>query len=92
MFRSHEAAQLKIIFNRERETHNQVRSRELSVESFSHNRIKNVINIEDNLFLKKQADKYNETSTYTYNTFISSENEIEVDHINSMSMTKKLEK
>ena len=92
MFRSHEAAQLATMFNRERETHNQARNRELLAESSSHDRIENVINIENNSFSKKQADKHDEISIHAYDIFISSENETEVDRISSMSIAKKSRK
>ena len=53
MFHSHEVIQLTIMFHRKRETRNQIHNRETLTKSFSHNQFENVINIENNLFLKK---------------------------------------
>ena len=50
------------------------------------------MNIEDNLFLKKQADEKSEASNHAHDTFKSDENEIEVDHISSMNIAKKSKK
>ena len=92
MLRSHEAIQLTMIFHRERETRNQAHNRETSAESFSHNQFKNIMNIENNLFLKKQVDEKSEVFNHAHDIFKSNENEIEVDCINSMSTAKKLKK
>ena len=80
------------MFHREREIRNQIRNREASAEPFSHNQLKNVTNIEDNLFLKKQVDEKNEAFNHAHDTFKLSENEIEVDRINSMNIAKKFKK
>ena len=80
------------MFHRERETRNQARNREASAESFSHNQLENVINIEDNLLLKKQADEKSEALNHAYDIFKSGENKTEVDRINSMSTAKKSRK
>ena len=77
------------MFHRERETRNQARNREASAESFSHNQLENVTNIEDNLFLKEQVDEKSEAFNHAHDIFKSDENETEVDHINSMSTAKK---
>ena len=92
MFHSHKTVQLTIIFYRKRETYNQVRNRETSAESFSHNQFENVINIKNNLLLKKLIDKNNEIFNHAHDTFKSNENEAEVDRINSMNIAKKLKK
>ena len=78
------------MFNRERKTHNQARNRELLAESSSHNRIKNIINIEDNSLLKEQVDNYDEIFIHVRGIFISNEDEIEIDCINSMNIAKEL--
>ena len=80
------------MFHRKRETRNQARNRETSTEPSSHNQLKNVTNIEDNLFLKEQTDEKSETSNHAHDTFKSSENEAEIDRINSMSTAKKSRK
>ena len=77
------------MFHRERETRNQARNRETSAESSSRNQLENVTNIENNLFLKKQADEKSETFNHAHDTFKSSENEIEVDRTNSINIAKK---
>ena len=92
MLRSHEIVQLTTMFHREREIRNQVCNRETLTEPSSHNQFKNVMNIEDNLFLKKQVDEKNEAFNHAHDTFKSSENEIEVDRISSMNTTKKSRK
>ena len=89
MLRSHEIVQLTTMFNRKRETRNQVCIREISTKLSSHNRIKNIINIEDNLHFKKQINEKNEASDHANATFKMSENKIEVDRISSMSIAKK---
>ena len=78
------------MFNQERETRNQARNRETSKELFSHNRIEEIIDVENNLFSKKQADENDETFNHAHDTFKSSENEDEVDRISSMSIAKNL--
>ena len=80
------------MFHRERETRNQARNRETSVESSSHNQFENVTNIENNLLLKKQVDGKSEAFNHAHDTFKSGENEAEVDCINSMSTAKKSKK
>ena len=50
------------------------------------------MNITNNLFLKKQVDEKNEVFNYAYDTFKLNENEIKIDHINSMNIAKKLKK
>ena len=80
------------MFHRKRETRNQARNRETSTESFSHNQLKNVTNIENNQFSKELIDENNETFNHAHDIFKSSENEIEVDRINSMNIAKKLKK
>ena len=50
------------------------------------------MNIENNLFLKKQVDEKNESFNHAHDTFKSDENEIEVNHISSMNIAKKLKK
>ena len=80
------------MFHRKRETRNQVRNREISAKSSSHNQLENVINIENNLFLKKQIDEKSEVFNHAHDIFKSNENEIEVDHISSMSIVKKSKK
>ena len=92
MLRSHEAVQLTTIFHRERETRNQVRNRETSAESSSHNQLENVTNIEDNLFSEKQVDEKSEAFNHAHDTFKSDENEIEVDRISSMNTAKESRK
>ena len=64
----------------------------LAIESSSHNWIEDVINIENNSFSKKQADKHDEIFIHVHDIFISSEDEIEIDCINSMSIARKLKK
>ena len=78
------------MFNRECKTRNQACNREVLTKLFSHNRIENVINIENNSFSEKQADEYNKTFIHVHDTFISSEDEIEIDYISSMSVARKL--
>ena len=78
-----------MIFHRERKTRNQVRNREASAESSSHNQLEDVTNIEDNLLLKKQADEESEAPNHAHDIFKSGENEVEVDRISSMSTAKK---
>ena len=80
------------MFHWKRETHNQARNRETSAKPFSHNQFENVTNIENNLFLKKQVDKKSEIFNHAHDIFKSSENEAEVDYINSMNIAKKLKK
>ena len=80
------------MFHRKRETRNQARNRETSAESFSHNQFEDVMNIEDNLFLKKQADEKSEAFNHAHDISKSSENEIEVDRISSMNIAKKSRK
>ena len=80
------------MFHQKRETRNQARNREASIKSFSRNQLENVTNIEDNLLLKKQVDEKSEVFNHAHDTFKSSENEIEVDRINSMSTAKKSRK
>ena len=80
------------MFNRECKTHNQVCNRQLSTESFLHNRVKNIINIKNNSLLEKQVDEHDKTFIHVYDTFISSGNEIEIDHINSSNTAKKSKK
>ena len=80
------------MFHRKLKIRNQARNRETLTKSFSHNQFENVTNIENNLLLKKQTDEKNETFNHAHDTFKSSENEIEVDHINSMNTAKKLKK
>ena len=80
------------MFHRERETRNQARNRKTSAESSSHNQFENVTNIENNLFSEKQADEESEAFNHAHDTFKSSENEAEVDRINSMSTAKKSRK
>ena len=86
----HKVVQSTTIFNRERKTRNQACNRKLSVKSSLYNCIEDVINIEINLFSRKQTDKHNETFIHVYNTFISSEDKIEVDCISSMNLARKL--
>ena len=81
-----------MMFHRERETRNQARNRETSAEPSSHNQLENVMNIEDNLLLKEQADEKSEAFNHAHDTFKSGENEIEIDHISSMNITKKSKK
>ena len=92
MFRSHEAVQLTTIFYQEREIRNQAYNRKILTESSSHNQLENVTNIEDNSFSKKLIDEKNETFNHAHDIFKSSENETEVDRINSMNIAKKLKK
>ena len=92
MLRSHEAAQLTIMFHRERETRNQARNREVSAKPSSHNQFEDVTNIEDNLFLKEQVDEKSEVFNHAHDTLKSGENEVEVDCISSMSIAKKSRK
>ena len=92
MFRSHEIAQLATMFHRERETRNQVRNRETSAKSSSHNQFENVTNIENNLFLKKQVDEKSEAFNHAHDILKSDENEVEVDRISLMNTAKKLRK
>ena len=80
------------MFHRKRETRNQTRNREISAKSFSRNQLENVTNIENNLFLKEQADEKSEAFNHAHDTFKSSENEAEIDHISSMSIAKKSKK
>ena len=80
------------MFYWERETRNQARNRKISTKSSSHNQFENVINIEDNLFSEKLTDEKNEAFNHAHDIFKSSENEIEVDHISSMNIAKKLKK
>ena len=58
----------------------------------NHLRIRNVMNIEDNLFLKKLINKKNETFNHVHDIFKLNENEIEINCINSMNIVKKLKK
>ena len=55
-----------------------------------HNQFENVTNIENNQFSEKLIDENDKTFNYAHDTFKSSENEIEVDRINSMNIAKKL--
>ena len=80
------------MFHRKRETRNQTRNRETSTESFSYNQLKNVTNIENNQLSKKLIDENDEVFNYAHDIFKSSENEIEVDYINSMNIAKKSKK
>ena len=80
------------MFHRKRETCNQARNRETSAESSSHNQLKDVTNIENNLFLKEQVDEKSEAFNHAHDTFKSDENEIEADRINSMNTAKKSKK
>ena len=88
----HETVQSTTMFYRKRETRNQVYNCEISAKSSSHNQLKNVINIKNNLLLKKQVDEKSEVFNHTYDTFKLNENEIEIDCINSISTAKKLKK
>ena len=80
------------MFHWERETRNQARNRETSAKSSSHNQLKNVTNIEDNLLLKKLTDEKSEAFNHAHDIFKSGENKAEVDRINSMSIAKKSKK
>ena len=80
------------MFHRKRETHNQARNRETSAESSSHNQFEDVMNIKNNLLLEEQADEKSEAFNHAHDIFKSSENEAEVDRINSMSIVKKSKK
>ena len=80
------------MFHRKRETRNQARNRETSAESFSHNQLEDVTNIESNQFSKKLIDENDEAFNHAHDTFKSNENEIEVDRINSMNTAKKSKK
>ena len=80
------------MFHRKRETRNQARNREASAKPSSHNQLKNVTNIEDNLLSEKQADEESETFNHAHDTSKSSENETEVDRISSMNTAKKSRK
>ena len=80
------------MFHRERETRNQVRNREVSTKSSSHNQFENVTNIEDNQFSKKLIDENDEAFNHAHDIFKSNENEIEVDRISSMNIAKKSRK
>ena len=80
------------MFHQKRETCNQVRNRETSTKSSSRNQFEDVMNIENNLFLKKQVDEKNEAFNHAHDIFKSDENEVEVDCINSMNIAKKLKK
>ena len=62
------------MFNRKHETRNQVCIREILTKLSSHNRIKDVINIENNLHFEKQINEKNETSDYANVTSKISEN------------------
>ena len=79
------------MFHRKRETRNQVRNRDASAKLFSHNQLENVINIENNLFSKKQVNEENEAFNYTHDTFQSNENKIEIN-LSSINIAKKLRK
>ena len=79
------------MFHQEREIRNQARNRETSAESSSHNQFENVTNIEDQLS-EKLVDENDEAFNHAHDTFKSSENEVEVDRINSMSTAKKSRK
>ena len=50
------------------------------------------MNIENNLFLKKQVDEKSKVFNHAHDIFKSNENEIEIDRINSMNIAKKLKK
>ena len=50
------------------------------------------MNIENNLFLKKQIDEKSEAFNHAHDIFKSNENEVEIDRINSMSIAKKSKK
>ena len=63
-----------------------------SVESFSYKNIEDVINIENNLFLEKQVDEYDKTFIHAHDIFISSEDNIEIDHISLINTARKLKK
>ena len=80
------------MFHRKRETRNQARNRETSAKSSSHNQLENITNIEDNSFSEKLIDEKNKIFNYAHDILKSSENEIEVDRINSMSTAKKSRK
>ena len=80
------------MFHRKHETRNQVRNRETSAKSSSHNQFEDVTNIENNLFLKKQVDEESEAFNHAHDISKSGENKIEVDCISSMSIVKKLKK
>ena len=80
------------MFHRKRETRNQTCNREVSAKLFSHNQFENVMNIKDNQLLEKLIDENDETFNYAHDTFKSSENEIEINRINSMNTAKKLKK
>ena len=80
------------MFHRKRKTRNQACNRETLAEPSSHNQLENVTNIENNLFLKKQADEKNKAFNHAHDTFKSNENEIEVDRISSMNIAKKSKK
>ena len=92
MLLSHEAVQLITIFHRKREIRNQTRNHKTSTKLSSHNQLENIINIENNLLLKKQVDEKSEAFNYAHDTFKLSENKIEVDYISSMSIAKKSRK
>ena len=77
------------MFHQKRKTRNQARNCKASTKLFSHNQFENVINIENNLFLKKQVNEKNEVFNHAHDTFKSNENEIEVDYISSMNIAKK---
>ena len=80
------------MFYRKRETRNQAHNCETLTKPSSHNQLKNVMNIENNLLLKKQVDEKNETFNHAHDTFKSSENEAEANRINSMNTVKKSRK
>ena len=80
------------MFNRERETRNQARNRETSKELSSHNRIEEIIDVEDNLFSEKQIDENDETLNHAHDTSESSENEDEIDRISSINTAKNSRK
>ena len=50
------------------------------------------MNIKNNQFLKELIDENDETFNHAQDIFKSSENKIEIDHINSMNIAKKLKK
>ena len=50
------------------------------------------MNIENNQLLEKLIDENNKVFNHAHDIFKSNENKIEVDHINSMNIAKKLRK
>ena len=80
------------MFHWKRETHNQARNREISAKPSSHNQFEDVMNIENNLFLKEQVDEKSKAFNHAHDIFKSNENDIKVDRINSMNIAKKSKK